>query len=123
MDPAPATRRALVVDDESLIRWSIHETLTERGYDVADAETAKEAIRQASGPEPFDLIVLDLRLPDSRDLWLLERLRMITPASKIILMSAYGTPATVERGRRLGANGFLAKPFHLDDLVQAVATA
>lgn len=123
MDPAPAPRRALVVDDESLIRWSIRETLADRGYEVADAETAKEAIRLAAGPEPFDLIVLDLRLPDSRDLWLFERLRMITPGSKIILMSAYGTPATVERGRRLGANGFLAKPFRLDDLVQAVAAA
>lgn len=115
--------RALVVDDESLIRWSIRETLAGEGYDVCEADTATSAIRMASGPELFDVILLDLRLPDSTGLELFERLRALCPLAKVILMSAYGTEAIVERGTRLGASAFLAKPFALDDLVHAIAAA
>jgi two-component system response regulator (stage 0 sporulation protein F) len=111
--------RALVVDDESLIRWSIRETLVAEGFDVAEAATAAAAVRLASA-EPFDVMVLDMRLPDAEGLELFERLRAINPDSKVILMSAFGMPGAVERGRSLGASAFLAKPFLLDDLVHAV---
>ena len=116
-------RRAMVVDDESLIRWSIREALTCEGFEVCEADTAASAIRLASGAAPFDVILLDLRPPDSMGLELLERLRLISPASKVIVMSAYDTAEMHERGSRLGASAFLAKPFRLDDLVYAVAAA
>src|SRR5689334_8051552 len=90
------TTHVLVVDDEALIRWSLAETLSERGYDVeqsGDGSAARRAVRSAS--HAFDVIMLDFRLPDSEDLSLLAALRQASPEAKIILMTAYGTPEVV----------------------------
>ena len=65
--------RVLVVDDEPLIRWSLAEALGERGYSVVEAGTGREAIDEVlASSEPFGVIVLDLRLPDSDNLSLLD---------------------------------------------------
>jgi CheY-like chemotaxis protein len=73
-------RRALVVDDEPLIRWAISETLKGLGFDVHQASDAASALRELlSGPAGFDVILLDLRLPDMRDLSLLGTLRQLQP--------------------------------------------
>jgi CheY-like chemotaxis protein len=71
-----ATRlRVLVVDDEMLIRWSIAETLRLEGFEVVVGATAAEALDHVKGGAPFDVILLDFRLPDSNDLLLLESIR------------------------------------------------
>ena len=74
--------RVLVVDDEPLIRWSVAETLAERGYQVVergDAEGARAALREGS---TFDVVLLDYRLPDSDDLSLLASIRSRHPARR-----------------------------------------
>ena len=69
----------LVVDDEALIRWSLTEMLGERGYEVTEAGNARTAVEAIeSAEEPFDVILLDYRLPDSADLRLLEKIRHLT---------------------------------------------
>jgi DNA-binding NtrC family response regulator len=116
------TPTVLVVDDESLIRWSVSEALKDRGYAVAAAETAAEASLLAAAVVPFDVILLDLRLPDSVSVGVLEHLRRSTPTSRIIMMTAYGTPSIAERCQELGV-GLIPKPFHLSDIVAAVDAA
>ena len=57
---------------------------------VTDAESAVQVVTDSA--VPFDVALLDFRLPDSNDLTLLSRLRRLTPATRIILMTAFGTP-------------------------------
>ena len=109
--------RVLVIDDEPLVLWSISEMLRSIGMEVEEAETAKGALRAftADGTPP-DVVLLDLKLPDSADLGLLSILRHISPKTRVILMTAFGSPEVYDEARRLGAFAVIDKPFDLDDL-------
>ena len=114
-------RHVLVVDDEPLIRWSISETLSDLGYDVKQAADAGSALRTVvNAPRPFDVVVLDLRLPDMDDLSLLSTLRQLQPRAFLILMTAFGTAEIVRDAHALGAT-VLNKPFELFDLQRLVS--
>ena len=122
ISPAAKTyaRHILVVDDEPLIRWSVSESLTDLGYDVEEACDAASALRMVTGAAlPFDVVVLDLRLPDMDDLSLLATLRQVIPGATMILMTAFGTPEVVAEAMALGAE-VINKPFELDDLRRLV---
>lgn len=113
-------RHALVVDDEPLIRWSATETLAKLGFIVENAPDAVTALKMVtSAVLPFDVIVLDLRLPDMHDLSLLRTLRQVLPKAHLILMTAFGTPETEAGVRELGVD-LLAKPFELEELNRLV---
>ena len=120
----PPALRVLVVDDESLIRWSVAETLAERGYEVVeagDAAGARSAIRDPRGG--FDVILLDLRLPDSGDLTLLESIRRFLPDAQVILMTAFGAPDVVRGALDIGAYRVMNKPFEMQAVADLVAEA
>ena len=116
--------RVLVVDDEPLIRWSLTETLHDCGYQVAEAGDARGA-RAAicENAREFDVVVLDYRLPDSEDLSLLACIREKAPETRIILMTAFGTPEVVRAALDLGAFRVVSKPFEMHDLADLVAKA
>jgi DNA-binding NtrC family response regulator len=113
----------LVVDDELLIRWSVAETLSGRGMNVVQARDAASALNVLTSELPFDVIVLDLRLPDVNDLWLLEKIREISPSSAVLLMSAFGSPEVKERALGMGARQLFNKPFEMGDMAAAVEGA
>ena len=120
----PRAIRILVVDDEALIRWSLVETLSDSGYEVVavtDAESAVQVVTAAA--VPFDVALLDFRLPDSNDLTLLSCLRQLTPTTRMILMTAYGTPEIFQRALDLGAYCILNKPFEMSALSPLVTEA
>lgn len=110
----------LVVDDEPLIRWSVAESLSELGYDVEQASDASSALRTVTTSHPFDVLVVDLRLPDMDDLSLLGTLRQLVPAATLILMTAFGTPEIIADATAIGAT-VLNKPFELDELRRLVS--
>ena len=111
----------LVVDDEPLIRWSVTETLAGLGLDVEQAECAASALEAITSTAlPFDVIVLDLRLPDMNDLSLLDTIRQLLPETPVVLMTAFGTPEIIAAARRLGVRGVLNKPFELAELSRLV---
>jgi DNA-binding NtrC family response regulator len=117
-------RTALVVDDEALIRWSVSETLGGLGFAVAQAADGAAAVSAITGARAaFDVVVLDLRLPDVDDLSLLRRVRELLPAAAVILMTAFGSPEVVAGARSLGVIGILNKPFELDELSRILAPA
>lgn len=122
---APQTttrRRVLVVDDELLIRWSLCETLSDRGYTVLEAEDGQGAVRTlADATELPDVVLLDFRLPDSKDLNLLERIISMVPEGRVILMTAYGTPELANEALERGAFKVLHKPFEMQDVTSLVA--
>jgi len=116
--------RVLVADDEPLIRWSVSETLQDAGHQVVetgDAQGARGAVRDAS--RPFDVIILDLRLPDSNDLSLLASVRKLSPGTPVILMTAYGSADLASAALDLGAFRVINKPFELQDLASLVKAA
>lgn len=111
---------ALVVDDEPLIRWSVSESLVGLGYTVEDAPDAATALKMVTTAAlPYDVVVLDLRLPDMQDLSLLGTLRQLLPRAVLVLMTAFGTQTTEADARALGAT-MLSKPFELTELNRIV---
>jgi len=129
--PIPASREnslsagkfpvhALVVDDEPLIRWSVAELLGTLGIDFEYADDAASALKIVTNAAlPFDLVVLDLRLPDMHDLSLLSTLHQLLPQAALVLMTAFGTPELIAQARGLGAR-VLEKPFELGELNEVV---
>ena len=115
--------RVLVVDDEPLIRWSLAETLEQSGHAVEEAGDAASAIRSVSAGEPFDVVLLDYRLPDSNDLSLLQSIRRLAPASAVIMMTAFGTPEVIAGALKLGAYQVIAKPFEVHEVAALVLEA
>lgn len=104
----------LVVEDETLIRWSIAETLAQKGHRVVEASDARGAVRALSSePEQIDVVLLDYRLPDSDDLGLLQDVRRLRPESAVVMMTAFGTPEVTKHALDLGAYRVLNKPFDI----------
>lgn len=115
MTPEERLLRVLVVDDESLIRWAVSETLTRAGHDVVQASDGQSALRALGEMgQDIDAVLLDLRLPDCTDLTLLSRIRSLVPACAVVLMTAYATPEVAAEARALGAFAVMAKPFDVD---------
>ena len=111
---------ALVVDDEPLIRWSVAESLVSLGFTVEDAPDAATALKMVTTAVlPYDVVVLDLRLPDMQDLSLLGTLRQLLPRAVLVLMTAFGTQTIEADARAFGAT-VLSKPFELADLNRIV---
>ena len=116
--------RVLIVDDEPLIRWSLAETLEDAGHAVAEAGSAETAVEVLTGGAgPFDVVLLDYRLPDSNDLNLLATIRQRSPRSAVIMMTAYGTPEVAQGALALGAYRIVPKPFEVHDIPDLVLQA
>ena len=123
MIPVGKALRVLVVDDEMLLRWSICEVLRRHGHTVIEAASARAARDAMSEPTPFDVVLLDFRLPDSTDLGLLEEVRSRMPQSAVVLMTAYGTPDVIQGALDRGAFGVANKPFDMHDVEPLVQNA
>jgi DNA-binding NtrC family response regulator len=111
----------LIVDDESLIRWSLAEVLLDSGHVVDEAADGASAVSLLSKGKSFDVVLLDYRLPDSNDLHLLETIRRLSPRSAVIMMTAFGTPEMVDGAAKLGAYRVVPKPFDVHDMARLVA--
>jgi CheY-like chemotaxis protein len=121
MTENPSGLRVLVVDGERLMCWSVAETLTACGDVVTEAEDGAAAIRSlANADGHVDVVLLDYDLPDSPGLALLATVRHLAPASRVILMSAYCTPAMRRAALAVGADSVVAKPIDIDDLPSIV---
>jgi DNA-binding response OmpR family regulator len=109
--------RVLVVEDEQKIALFLKKGLTEKGYAVetaADADTALERISSA----PFDLLILDLLLPGSRDgLELCREIRARGIRAKILMLTARDTVENKIEGLDAGADDYLVKPFSFRELL------
>ncbi len=114
--------RVLVVDDESLVCWSLEEALTGQGHEVATAAEGRVALALLAGrmSDP-DVVVLDYRLPDDDGLALLPKIRALAPATRVVLLTAYGSPEVEARALELGAERVVHKPIDMNDVGQLVA--
>jgi len=116
--------RILVVEDETLIRWSIAETLAQEGHTVMEAANAASAMKALEDEEEdIDVVLLDYRLPDSNDLGLLANVRRLQPRCAVVMMTAYGTPEMTAGALALGAYRVVGKPFDMRALESLVVEA
>ncbi len=112
----------LVVDDEALIRKSLSKVLRAKGYTVEAASTGAEGLEKVAAVRP-QVLILDLRLPDTDGLKVLRHARRIDPLLQVIMITAYGEiPMAFEAGK-LDAVSFLRKPYEMEDIELAVEAA
>jgi DNA-binding NtrC family response regulator len=114
--------RVLIVEDESLIRWSLRQKFEERRYIVHEAETGRQALTILQ-QEEIDLIMLDFKLPDMTGLDILRRVRQMECEAVVIMMTAYSTIETAVEAVKLGAFDYVPKPFQMDALLHTVDKA
>ena len=114
--------RVLIVDDEKAIRWSLGEALRNEGYDVAEAENGKTAIKSFRD-DPADIVILDLKLPDKNGLDILKTLKKEDADLPVIMMTAYGEVETAVEALKSGAYDFMLKPFQLEKMKVAIRHA
>ena len=111
----------LVIDDDKNIRESIKMALRSR-YDIVEADSGKEALKYIM-KKPVDLILLDLRLPDTDGISLLQEIKKLDDITNIIMITAENSVQTAVSAMKLGAYDFVAKPFDLEELTSLAAKA
>jgi two-component system, response regulator PdtaR len=115
-------RRAIVVEDEALIRMDIVETLREGGYDVVgEASNGEEAVALAREFKP-DVVVMDVKMPVMDGITAAEHIAKERLAP-VVLLTAFSQTELVERARDAGAMAYVVKPFTPADLLPAVEIA
>ncbi|SPD75710.1 Transcriptional regulatory protein ZraR [uncultured Desulfobacterium sp.] len=109
------TRRVLIVDDEAVVRNGISRALQKRGMSTGLASNGREAL-DFLNEQSFDLVLLDIRMPDMDGMEVLKRIRMGHPDTEVIMITGYPTIDSAVHCVKLGALDYLVKPFRLDDL-------
>jgi len=109
----------LVLDDEPNFCRILEAKLTKASFEVVTASDAVSAFRELLARR-FDLILLDLRLPDANGLDLMPRIRAVAPTTPVLIMTAYEVEGLRERALRAGAIDVLYKPFDLNVLTTTV---
>lgn len=110
----------LLVEDEEHIAQGLLFNLELEGYKVTHAETGAEAMA-AFASRAFDLVVLDLMLPDSHGIDLCREMRETAPQLPILILTALGEDQHRVNGLKAGADDYLAKPFNLDEFLLRVS--
>jgi len=109
----------LLIEDESLLRWTLATRLTKAGHTVHSVESLAEADRHIGVHQP-DLVLLDLSLPDGHGLDFYERNMERLEESVVLVMTAVGEVEDAVRAMKLGAVDFLSKPIEHDALIRLV---
>jgi two-component system chemotaxis response regulator CheY len=110
--------RALVVDDDQDIAELVRLALTDEGCDVLIASNGSAALK-ALQAAPFDLILLDMRMP-VMDGWEFARIYQSGPEPRVPMIVVTAARDAAERAAEINADGFLAKPFSLEELFEVV---
>ncbi len=112
--------RIMVVDDEAVARISLAEVLKLEGYHVATAASGEEALSLLEKRGPFDLLVLDLKMPGMDGLQVTDAVQQRSPGTVIILLTAFGTLETAMQAIKHGAHDYLLKPCPISDILESV---
>src|SRR5512135_770622 len=116
------TEKILVVDDEESICKSVRKILSRKGYNVDDALSVADAVRKIQDT-PFDLVITDLMMPKTSGLELLQIVRDHYPELDVIMITGYASIESAVKAVKLGAAGYLPKPFTPDELMTVTERA
>lgn len=112
--------RLLVVDDDAVFVAVLARAFTRRGFEVESAAGVCEAVEKAERCDP-QFAVVDLKMPDGSGLGLVEQLRRLNPAMRIVVLTGFASVATAVEAIKLGAVHYLPKPADADDIMAAFA--
>ncbi|NQT84057.1 response regulator [bacterium] len=117
-------RRILIVEDEATLAFFLaHSLMSEaEDYEVLTSQDAETAMARME-EKPFDVLISDIVLPRMDGLSLLRQTRKKWPETKIILMTAYGSPEIKNRASQMGAFAYIEKPFVYDKMRDLVLRA
>ncbi|RHG38652.1 response regulator [Fusobacterium varium] len=105
-------KRILITDDEKNIRTTLNYCLTAEGFEIETASNGAEALNMIlEQKKNYDLILLDIKMPDMDGMEVLRRLRATKNKTNIIMMTAYGTIKEAVEAMKLNAIDFISKPF------------
>ena len=107
--------RILIIDDDMAIRDGCSQVLSRSGNEVMESPTGTDGLEKMDRYE-FDLVLLDLKLPDFHGLDLIKKIRDRDSDVPIVVITGYGTIQNAVEAMRLGADDFLPKPFEPDEL-------
>src|SRR6195256_870483 len=112
----------LVVDDESEIREGLEILLKSEGYGVSSADSGESGLEKLE-QHPYDLLLLDVSLPDRNGLDILKEIHRRDPQLSIVLITAYGSIEMARAAFKSGAMDYITKPWPNDELLAQVAQA
>lgn len=108
--------RLLLVEDEPTLRENLHQFLTQKSYSVDSAEDGKEGLYLGS-EHPYDVAVIDIGLPEINGIELIKALRKQDIRFPILILTARGNWQDKVEGLESGADDYLVKPFHNEELL------
>jgi DNA-binding NtrC family response regulator len=115
----PTKNRILVVDDEEALRIVLSAELEGEGYQVNNAADGQEAINILKRQE-FDLILLDIKMPNVDGFEVLKFVKERLPKTKVIMLTGFADLKNAIESKKLGAEDFISKPYDLVDLLTTV---
>jgi DNA-binding response OmpR family regulator len=111
--------RVLTIEDDAAIRRGILDALRFTGYETLEASSGRQGLEMALGRE-YDLLLLDLVLPECDGMEILRQLRRLRPTMPVIILTARGEEADRVRGLEGGADDYIVKPFSVKELLARV---
>lgn len=115
-------RRVLVVDDNEVVRLSYLRSLTGAQCSVETAWNGDEAL-VAMEEQPFDVVLLDLRMPGMNGMEVLKAIKQRWPETEVVVITGYPSIETAKEAVQLGAHNYLAKPVGPGELIKAAGDA
>lgn len=109
----------LFVEDEDALRMTVGDRLRNEGYAVEYATDGEDGLRKAT-TLPFDLIILDLMLPRRDGFSVCDEIRRAGLITPVLILTARGQPSDKVRGLKTGADDYVTKPFHMQELMARV---
>lgn len=117
-----ANPRVLVIDDEPVVIKSCDRVLTNEGIDVEGVTSGRDGLDRAESNQ-FDVILLDLKMPDMNGMEVLRRIKQAKPEVTVIIITGFPSVDTAIEAFRLGVIDYVPKPFTPDELVETVNRA
>ncbi len=109
----------LIVDDDESMRISTKMILRDQGFLVDTAGDGREALEKSKN-KPYNLVLLDITLPDILGVDLLPYVKNLQPNAEIIMATAYGTLETAIKAINNGASAYITKPFNIEGMLQTI---
>lgn len=113
--------RLLIAEDEDTLSFFLRRSLEDATppFMVEIVDAGQKALKKVL-TNKFDLMIVDLRLPDMDGLALIRAVRQFDPFMKVIVMTAYGSPETEQEASKLGIQGYVTKPFIIEDMKRLI---